>query len=332
MVCMKSKVCVLSLGEDDPIDLDIEYGDSVGEVAASVAKGLALPNDWWKSQQLVYYGRSYAPHDKTKISADSPDLAVRDGSVFLLSPVLKDSVSSVELDLVFVIDTTGSMGSVISHVCQNVNMIVSEIIAAEGADVRFGLVEYKDTNDFSQQGPDFFDKKARKYDFTKNLDEMKKNVSTLMATGGGDYPEAVASGFHLLNEMQFRPSATKVVVHIADAPPHGCQTPSDSLVNGDPNADLIYESQKALGSGYRIYSVGCSSVDNAPMGYNWMRWIAHRSKGTFIWLDNINLLARIIVAGCRAELATDRAFALIKEEYPDVAVAPDDITSNTERD
>ena len=68
MVCLKSKVCVLSLGEDEPIDLDIQHGDSVGEVAASVAKGLKLPNDWWKTQQLVYYGRSYTPHDKTKIS------------------------------------------------------------------------------------------------------------------------------------------------------------------------------------------------------------------------------------------------------------------------
>jgi len=72
---------------------------------------------------------------------------------------------------------------------------------------------------------------------------MKANVSALRATGGGDYPEAVASGFLLLNEMAFRPTATKVVVHVADAPPHGCNTSGDSFPTGDKNAELMVESR-----------------------------------------------------------------------------------------
>lgn len=50
-----------------------------------------------------------------------------------------------------------------------------------------------------------------------------KNVLlTAVASGGGDGPEAVTAGLaRCLTELVWRPHAAKMVVLIADAPPHG---------------------------------------------------------------------------------------------------------------
>ncbi|EMD45292.1 elongation factor 2 kinase, putative, partial [Entamoeba histolytica KU27] len=49
-----------------------------------------------------------------------------------------------ELDLVFLCDTTGSMGSYLNAAQQSIEKIINTIIQSEKCDVRFALVEYKD--------------------------------------------------------------------------------------------------------------------------------------------------------------------------------------------
>jgi hypothetical protein len=48
------------------------------------------------------------------------------------------------LDLVFVMDCTGSMGSYIASATSNIRSIVEEIVISEKSDVRLALVEYRD--------------------------------------------------------------------------------------------------------------------------------------------------------------------------------------------
>ena len=50
---------------------------------------------------------------------------------------------------------------------------------------------------------------------------MEKDLSSLYASGGGDGPEAVTAALAETYNMDWRPEATKMVVLIADAPPHG---------------------------------------------------------------------------------------------------------------
>lgn len=50
---------------------------------------------------------------------------------------------------------------------------------------------------------------------------MHKNLSSLYASGGGDGPEAVTAALAEVLNMEWRPNASKMVVLIADAPPHG---------------------------------------------------------------------------------------------------------------
>lgn len=51
---------------------------------------------------------------------------------------------------------------------------------------------------------------------------MKKDLGGLYASGGGDGPEAITAALaDAVHNMDWRQSATRMVVLIADAPPHG---------------------------------------------------------------------------------------------------------------
>jgi Mg-chelatase subunit ChlD len=54
-----------------------------------------------------------------------------------------DDGSSPELDLVFIVDTTGSMGSYIKEVQANIISIADSLVALESARINFALVGYK---------------------------------------------------------------------------------------------------------------------------------------------------------------------------------------------
>ena len=56
----------------------------------------------------------------------------------------KEKKDNSELDLVFCVDCTGSMGSYIAAAQENMRKIVETIVAAEHADVQFALVAYRD--------------------------------------------------------------------------------------------------------------------------------------------------------------------------------------------
>jgi hypothetical protein len=50
---------------------------------------------------------------------------------------------------------------------------------------------------------------------------VQKDLSGLYASGGGDGPEAVTAALFEALNMEWREEASKMVVLIADAPPHG---------------------------------------------------------------------------------------------------------------
>ena len=58
---------------------------------------------------------------------------------------------------------------------------------------------------------------------------MKANISTLSAKGGGDRPEAVTAAMFATLNMNWRSNATKMVVLITDAPPHGIGEIGDGM-------------------------------------------------------------------------------------------------------
>jgi Mg-chelatase subunit ChlD len=83
------------------------------------------------------------------------------------------------VDLCFVIDTTGSMGSFIEAAKQQLLDTLKLMSADSGIDLQVGLVEYRD---HPPQDTSFV---TRIYPLTANLKQMQKEINKLAANGGG---------------------------------------------------------------------------------------------------------------------------------------------------
>lgn len=170
------------------------------------------------------------------------------------------------LDLVFMVDATGSMGDEIAKLRATLHTIAREVATLPSRpDTCFGLVAYRD------QGDAFL---LRRHDLTNDLGGFQQVLDALQAAGGGDYPEAMNEALHdAVHNINWRgDGATRLVVLLADAPPH--------LDYGGPQYDD--DMLAALGKGIKVFGVGASGLDT--QGEYVQRQIAQYTGGRFVFL------------------------------------------------
>lgn len=116
------------------------------------------------------------------------------------------------VDVVFAVDTTGSMGGLIEGAKRTVWSIATHIRDADpDADLRVGLIAYRDIGD---------DYVTRDFALTGELDSVFTELSGYRAAGGGDTPEDVDAALDdAVHNMQWRDGAKKLVFLVGDAPP-----------------------------------------------------------------------------------------------------------------
>jgi len=126
---------------------------------------------------------------------------------------------NINRDLVFVQDCTGSQGTYISSATRNIEAICAHIFKSgrlqSPEDLRVGLVAFRD------HPPQDHTYITKNFGFSSDISQVQRHLSTLYASGGGDGPEAVTAALAEALNMEWRPYASKMVVLIADAPPHG---------------------------------------------------------------------------------------------------------------
>lgn len=119
----------------------------------------------------------------------------------------------------FIQDCTGSQGSYISSATKNIEAICAYIFESgklqHPEDLRVGLVAFRD------HPPQDHTYVTRNFGFSSDISKVHKDLSSLYASGGGDGPEAVTAALAEVLKMDWRVNASKMVVLIADAPPHG---------------------------------------------------------------------------------------------------------------
>lgn len=117
-----------------------------------------------------------------------------------------------QMDITFVLDTTGSMSDELRYLTREIGYIVSQVRKNfPQIDIRFSSIEYRD------QGDAYTSKQFR---FTKSLSDFQKHLSQQSASGGGDYPEAAHEALRKASLQSWRAGAKKIAFWIADAPPH----------------------------------------------------------------------------------------------------------------
>lgn len=88
--------------------------------------------------------------------------------------------------------------------------------------------------------------------------QNSSRIFRAQAQGGGDGPESICCGLHDSLHMDWRKEATKVVILIADAPPHGLGEQIDGFPDGCPDGrDPLAIAREMASRGISIYTVGC---------------------------------------------------------------------------
>jgi hypothetical protein len=138
---------------------------------------------------------------------------------------------STSLDLLFIMDITGSMGSYLEQAKNNILNIINDIIKkCPGIDINLGFIGYRD---FYEEYTDI--------DFTQDHENLKRIISTVSAIGGGDFPEDVAFALDLALNKTWRSNA-RFAVFIADAPGHGIEYGGNDISSGTyPERRLLEE-------------------------------------------------------------------------------------------
>ena len=135
------------------------------------------------------------------------------------------------IDIMFIMDLTGSMGGFLSEAKRNIKKITEEISDHNpGSTIRLSFIGYRD-----------FDNKEdiRKYEiinFTEDIENIISTIKKYECYGGGDQPEDIAGALNQALKMDWKSSA-KYVILVCDAPCHGSKYHDiyiDSFKDGDP--------------------------------------------------------------------------------------------------
>jgi len=161
------------------------------------------------------------------------------------------------MDVVFLIDDTGSMGGAITTVQAGVVSILSDINAASGGDYKLGLVSFKDNvvvlNDLA----------------AGNTASVQANILALVASGGAGMPEAsdealntVIKGLDAADRPVgkqtgdfngvWRSGAVKIAIVITDSLPGGFD---DTYTVGVDDVNAHQRALDALAAGIKISAV-----------------------------------------------------------------------------
>jgi hypothetical protein len=203
-----------------------------------------------------------------------------------------------QLDLAFVIDTTGSMGPFIDTARQHVTDLLRALTknATSQIDLSVGLVEYRD---HPPQDHTFV---TREHPFTGDLDQVQQAIDGLRPDGGGDVPEAVYDGLRAAGDvLAWRLHSRRVAILIGDAPPHGWVARL-----GDPQracaCGLTADSASALLENKKIvlYALGLTGGVDASFGR-----LARATGGTYL-------------AAYRGQDALAATQAILDQEFADL--------------
>jgi Mg-chelatase subunit ChlD len=131
------------------------------------------------------------------------------------SPITQHITDNPKIDVVFVLDTTGSMADLIQTAKEKIWSIATTMASAQQTpDIRIGLVAYRDRTDAYV---------TKIVDLSDDLDSVYATLMDFAADGGGDTPESVnkalSDAVHRMSWSE-QDQAYKVIFLVGDAPPH----------------------------------------------------------------------------------------------------------------
>ncbi|MBT8050433.1 MAG: VWA domain-containing protein [Gammaproteobacteria bacterium] len=143
-----------------------------------------------------------------------PQLSATTGT---MQPAINQHITANKpiVDVVFVLDTTGSMGGLIQTAKEKIWSIATTMASAQPTpEIRIGLVGFRDRGDAYV---------TRRVDLSGDLDSVFAALMDFKADGGGDTPESVNQAlYEAVHHMSWSRAdqAYQVIFLVGDAPPH----------------------------------------------------------------------------------------------------------------
>mmetsp|Transcript_7798 Transcript_7798/g.12403 ORF Transcript_7798/g.12403 Transcript_7798/m.12403 type:complete len:607 (+) Transcript_7798:2-1822(+) len=201
----------------------------------------------------------------------------------------KQQASSINsVDVCFLMDCTGSMSRWIKA-CQDRIVEIAEYLKnaveeqSPTATIRMAFVAYRDFEPKGEGWKAEYDGLV-KFDFTEDIEAMKKCVRSQSASGGDDGPEDICGGLEKVKELHWQ-ADLKHVFHIADAPCHGGKYHScrDNFEDGDPKGRVPeLQLEELLGDGsdsfnkivFSFIKIGSETDRMLTVWNNYLRTVA----------------------------------------------------------
>ena len=170
------------------------------------------------------------------------------------------------VDLLFILDTTGSMGEEIERLKQTIELINMNISSLQAKlNIRYGMILYRDKED---------EYVTRRVPFTADLQTFSKTLQQVRADGGGDTPEDLQSALKIaVREMDWNKDGLRLAFVITDASAHL-----------DYETEFTYATAARLArrEAIRIFTIGTGGL--AIDGEYVLRQIAQFTGAKYIFL------------------------------------------------
>jgi Mg-chelatase subunit ChlD len=196
------------------------------------------------------------------------------GAVVLLGMVLTTNLAhgrppsrpvKPRVEVVFCLDTTGSMTGLIDGAKQKIWSICNKIASGQPTpDLKVGLVAYRD------RGDEYI---TKVFDLSDDLDTIHSHLMGFQAEGGGDEPESVNEALCVaVNKIQWSSDdkVLRIIYLVGDAPPHM-----------DYANDIPYKvsCRKACERGIIINTIQCGNIQaTTPFWQD----IARKAEGRYV--------------------------------------------------
>lgn len=215
-----------------------------------------------------------------------------------LTLALDTENAPTKLDVMFMIDTTGSMGDELEYLKAEMGDVIRRVAEGCNVSVRTSVNFYRDKGD---------EYELRYYDFREDVDEAVELLAKQRASGGGDYEEAVDTALdYAVHQANWDDGAIKLMFLVLDAPPH-----YDEKAVATIQAAVL----KAAERGIRIIPVASSGVDTTCQVL--LRTWAVMTGGTYTYLTDHSGIGgshqKPDVESTKVELLNNMLVRIIKE-------------------
>jgi len=178
----------------------------------------------------------------------------------------RETMDSNDIDIMFTIDATGSMGDEMNYLKAELKNIIKRL-DEKIEQKRVALIFYRD------KGDEFI---VRDFDFNSNINDVQNTLKSQEANGGGDYEEAVEEALRVSMSKSWNIDAkAKLLFLFLDAPPHITQE----------NVIIIKNQIKlAQEKGIKIIPIVASDA-NKEVEFL-MRFFSVSTNGTYVFLTD----------------------------------------------